>query len=58
MNQEQQKNFEKFTQELAKLSHKYDIAIQSVGGVYIGSKGELANIAYSDDSTSGDLSWQ
>ncbi len=48
----EQQRFEKFTQELAKLSKKYGVAIKSIGGVMIG---EIADIEYSNDETSGDL---
>lgn len=48
----EQQRFEKFTQELAKLSKKYGVAIKSIGGVMIG---EIADIEYSSDKTSGDL---
>jgi hypothetical protein len=44
--------FEKFTKELAKLSKKYGVAIKSIGGVEIG---EITEIEYSNDETSGDL---
>lgn len=49
--------FSKFTKELAKLSSKYGIAIQSTGGVYYFDK--PIRITYRDDPTSGDLdpSW-
>jgi len=38
--------------ELAKLSKKYGVAIKSIGGVMIGN---IADIEYSSDATSGDL---
>lgn len=41
-----------FARDLAKLSKKYGIAVQSVGGV---SFGEISSISYSSDPTSGDL---
>jgi hypothetical protein len=46
------RNFEKFRTELARISKKYGVAIKSIGGVMIG---EIADIEYSDDPTSGDL---
>ncbi len=46
------KNFEKFRADLTKISKKYGIAIQSIGGVMIG---DIKEIEYSDDPTSGDL---
>ena len=45
-------NFIKFAKELATLSLKYGVAIQSVGGVKIG---DLKKIRYDADWTSGDL---
>ena len=48
----EQERFEKFTQELAKLSKKYGIAIKAIGGVKIG---DILDIEYSNDYTSGDL---
>jgi hypothetical protein len=44
--------FQKFAKELAELSKKYGVAIKSVGGVLIG---EIKEIVYSNDETSGDL---
>jgi hypothetical protein len=48
----EEKNFKKFRTELTKISKQYGIAIKSIGGVMIG---EIADIEYSEDSTSGDL---
>ena len=50
-----QERVELFTNELSKLAMKYGITIQSVGGVRIFAKGELLEVEYSSDSTSGDL---
>jgi len=50
-----QERFKLFTEELSKLSIKYGIIIQSVGGVTIFAEDELLQIRYSSDSTSGDL---
>jgi len=50
-----QERFELFTAELSKLSNKYGITIQSVGGVRIFEEGELLEVKYSNDYTSGDL---
>ena len=50
-----QERFELFTAELSKLSNKYGITIQSSGGVKIFAEGELLEVQYSSDSTSGDL---
>ena len=44
--------FMAFTKELAQLSKEYGVAIKSTGGVIIG---EIKEIEYSDDETSGDL---
>lgn len=46
------RNFKKFRNELTKLSLKYGVALKSIGGVMIG---EISDIEYSDDYTSGDL---
>jgi len=51
----EQERFEVFTEELSKLSNKYGITIQSVGGVRIFEEDELLEVEYSNDSTSGDL---
>ena len=48
----EQERFEKFTQELAKLSKKYGVVIKSIGGV---SFGDILDIEYSNDSSSSDL---
>jgi len=50
-----QERFELFTNELSKLSMKYGITIQSIGGITIFEEGELLEVRYSNDSTSGDL---
>jgi len=50
-----QERFEAFTEELSKLSNKYGILIASVGGVNIFDEGELFEVKYSNDITSGDL---
>jgi len=47
MTMTEQERFEAFTEELSKLSNKYGILITSVG--------ELLEVKYSNDSTSGDL---
>ena len=51
----EQERFEAFTDELSKLSIKYGITIQSIGGVRIFAENELLEVEYSNDSTSGDL---
>ena len=45
-------NYQAFIRELTELSKEYGIAIKSIGGVQIG---EIKEIKYSDDETSGDL---
>lgn len=52
VNETEEKNFRKFTEELAKLSKKYGVALQVTGGVMIG---EIDRIEYDCDPTSGDL---
>ena len=49
-------NYDKFIAELTKLSRKYGVAVQSVGGVYLADDpGEFGNIRYVADISSGDL---
>ena len=49
-------NYDKFIAELTKLSRKYGVAIQSVGGVILADDpGEFCNVRYVADITSGDL---
>jgi hypothetical protein len=50
-----QQQFEKFCRELEKLSMKYGVVIQSVGGVSIYERGELLHVSYEADASSGDL---
>ena len=55
---EDTERFKEFTKELAKLSKKYKIAVDSTGGVRIFKKdADLSNIEYSTDPTSGDLEY-
>ena len=49
-------NYNQFIAELTKLSRKYGVAIQSVGGIYLADDpGEFRNVSYVADITSGDL---
>ena len=50
--------FQHFTKDLAELSSKYGIAIQSIGGVYFFDN--PVRVTYREDHTSGDLdpSWE
>ena len=49
-------NYDKFIAELTKLSRKYGVAIQSVGGVILADDpSEFGNVTYCADITSGDL---
>ena len=49
-------NYDQFIAELTKLSRKYGVAIQSVGGIYLADEpGEFRNVRYVADITSGDL---
>ena len=49
-------NYDKFIAELTKLSRKYGVAIQSVGGVILADNpGEFRDVTYVADITSGDL---
>lgn len=52
-----QQRFEGFTTELAALSRKYGIVLQSTGGVSFlePEAPELQNLTYSNDASSGDL---
>ena len=49
-------SYDKFITELTKLTRKYGVAIQSVGGIYLANDpGEFRNVRYVADITSGDL---
>jgi len=49
-------HYDKFIAELTKLSRKYGVAIQSVGGVILADNpGEFHDVTYVADITSGDL---
>ena len=49
-------NYDKFIAELTKLTRKYGVAIQSIGGVILADDpGEFGNVTYFADITSGDL---
>ena len=49
-------NYEQFVAELTRLTRKYGIAIQSVGGVYIADHpDEFSTVSYDADITSGDI---
>ena len=49
-------NYNKFIAELTKLTRKYGVAIQSVGGVILADQpGEFCDVSYIADITSGDL---
>lgn len=54
-NNEMRQRFAKFIDELQKLCLKYDIVIESTGGVSIYQPNEIKTITYSKDYTSGDL---
>jgi hypothetical protein len=49
-------NYDKFIAELTKLSRKYGVAIQSVGGIILAEDpSEFRDVSYIADITSGDL---
>ena len=49
-------NYDQFIAELTQLTHKYGVAIQSVGGVILAdAPGEFRNVTYRADISSGDL---
>ena len=49
-------NYNQFIAELTKLTRKYGVAIQSVGGVHLADDpGDFHNVRYVADITSGDL---
>ena len=50
-----QARFVDFCADLEKLSKKYGICVQSVGGVHIYGENELRQVRYDNDYTSGDL---
>jgi hypothetical protein len=50
-----EQRFKAFTKELSKISEKYGVTVKSIGGVIIYDEGELSQVKYSSDYTSGDL---
>jgi hypothetical protein len=49
-------NYQQFVAELTRLTRKYGVAIQSVGGVHIADDPvEFRNVTYLADRSSGDL---
>lgn len=57
----EEKRFQRFIKDLEKISLKHGVAISSTGGVTIFPDDEVkmvADVEYSDDSSSGDLSWE
>jgi hypothetical protein len=49
-------NYDKFIAELTKLTRKYGVAIQSVGGVKLADEArEFQDVVYIADISSGDL---
>ena len=49
-------NYDKFIAELTKLTRKYGVAIQSVGGVILADQaGEFRDVTYVADISSGDI---
>jgi len=54
--QQLEANYDKFIAELTKLSRKYGVAIQSVGGVILADNPSgFRDVTYVADITSGDL---
>ena len=54
--QQLEANYDKFIAELTKLTRKYGVAIQSVGGVHLADDpSEFRNVRYVADITSGDI---
>lgn len=54
--QQQELNFQKFVFGLTKITRRYGVALQCIGGVYIADEvGEYKNLDYNADSSSGDL---
>jgi hypothetical protein len=51
----ERERFSQFVSELADLSIKYGVVIRAVGGVAIFEEGELQEVTYDNDITSGDL---
>lgn len=55
-----ERRFANFVKDLEKISMKHGVAIHSTGGVSIFSdnyKNEVESIEYTDDPSSGDISW-
>ena len=49
-------NYNQFIAELTKLSRKYGVAIESVGGIFLAEKpADFSELTYDADISSGDL---
>lgn len=53
--QKEERNYQAFITELEKISKKYGIAFESVGGFAFSDENGFKSIKYSRDSSSGDL---
>lgn len=53
--EKEERNYQKFITELEKISKKYGIAFESVGGFAFSDENGFKSIKYSRDSSSGDL---
>ena len=55
LEEKEELNYQAFITELEKISKKYGIAFESVGGFAFSDENGFKNIRYSRDSYSGDL---
>lgn len=53
--EKEEQNYQAFITELEKISKKYGIAFESVGGFAFSDENGFKSIKYSRDSSSGDL---
>lgn len=57
INEQTQNNYDSFIKGLTELSKKYGVALNVTGGVYIYEPEILKNIEYTNDVSSGDISY-
>ena len=55
LNEKEEKNYQGFITELEKISKKYGIAFEAIGGFAFSDENGFKSIEYSRDSSSGDL---
>ena len=55
LEEKEERNYQAFITELEKISKKYGIAFESIGGLAFSDENGFESIKYSRDSSSGDL---